>query len=235
MAGFGKQLNTGDSGSRIKLTGDTLVQAAIQRHQQGDLNQAEKLYQIAIQQKTHLVTCLNNLGVIYKQTSRESLAADCYEKAILEDPVFVNTYINYANLLQTQGVIDKALMMSQKAIELQPDSSSALLNHGIILKDLGRFKDAEESIQKSLKNNTTFAEAYCHLGLLYLQMQRYSDARSSLEESLRLGAGNQLAQSTLGRVLLAMGLQHEGLDLLRKSEGVLVFNIYNGMHFRIES
>ena len=93
----------------------------------------------------HLGEALSIAGDVYYQQFRDSKKAyETYEQALLADPDRTSVLNNYAYYLSQEGrKLRKALKMSRRTIELEPDNATYLDTYGWILYLLHRPKEAK--------------------------------------------------------------------------------------------
>lgn len=104
-------------------------------------------------------------GDAYYKMGDYNLSYLSFDAALEIDPN--NSYVlnNYAYYLSEQNErLEKALSMSKKALEAQPESPSYLDTYGWILYKTGRYDEALKYIEKALKNAPTDKEILEHLG-----------------------------------------------------------------------
>jgi tetratricopeptide (TPR) repeat protein len=141
---------------------------------QGRLEEAEKMYQRALQgfEKAwgieHISTLdtVNNLGILYKNLRRLDEAEKMYQRALqgyekawgLEHTLTLNTVNNLGNLYSDLGRLDEAEKMYQRAMEgfekawgLERTSTLTTVNNlGALYAGLGQINEAEKMYQRTL-------------------------------------------------------------------------------------
>ena len=93
----------------------------------------------------HLAEALSIAGDVYYQQMEDSQKAyETYEQALLADPDRTSVLNNYAYYLSLEGrKLRKALKMSRRTIELEPDNATYLDTYGWLLYLLHRPKEAK--------------------------------------------------------------------------------------------
>ena len=93
----------------------------------------------------HLAEALSIAGdVYYQQMEDRQKAYETYEQALLADPDRTSVLNNYAYYLSLEGrKLRKALKMSRRTIELEPDNATYLDTYGWLLYLLHRPKEAK--------------------------------------------------------------------------------------------
>jgi tetratricopeptide (TPR) repeat protein len=94
---------------------------------------------------------------------------------------------NYAYSLSKIGKdLEKALAMSKKTLEQDPDNSAYLDTYGWIHYKLGNTDKAIEYIEKAIDIGGVSAEVYEHLGDIYLEKGNLNSAKIYFEKALDL-------------------------------------------------
>ena len=108
-----------------QISGDILLQNAINYHTQGDLKNAEKAYRTAINSGLLKASLYSNLGMICQATQRTEEAISLYKKAIQINPCQPNAYTNLGGLHKNLGNLNQALASTLKSLDLKPDNPDA--------------------------------------------------------------------------------------------------------------
>ncbi|KAH8587243.1 hypothetical protein B0O99DRAFT_747744 [Bisporella sp. PMI_857] len=142
---------------------------------QGKLDEAEKMYQRALQgyemalgaEHTSTLTTVNNLGNLYTVQGKLDEAEKMYQRALqgyemalgAEHTSTLNTVNNLGNLYRDQGKLDEAEKMCQRALQgydkaLGAEHTSTLNtvnNLGLLYADQGKLDEAEKMCQRALQ------------------------------------------------------------------------------------
>jgi tetratricopeptide (TPR) repeat protein len=142
---------------------------------QGQFNEAEKMYQRALQdyetawgpEHTSTLSTVNNLGLLYWKLGRLDEAEKMYQRALQgkekawgpEHTSTLDTVNNLGLLYADLGRLDEAEEMYQRALQGKekawgPEHTSTLdtvNNLGILYKSLGRLDEAEKMYQRALQ------------------------------------------------------------------------------------
>ncbi len=130
---------------------------AIAYWQQGDLDQAIKMYKDIVRQlpKDHpmLVGCYASLGDLSHAKGDSRAAYSYYKKGLKLDSAYLPILNNYAYFLSEEGKsLGKALEMSRKTIEADPDNSTYLDTYGWILYLTGDYAGAKKYLKEATIN-----------------------------------------------------------------------------------
>ena len=142
---------------------------------QGKLDEAEKMYQRALQgyekalgpEHTWTLDTVNNLGLLYSNQGKLDEAEKMYQQALqgkekalgLKHTSTLNTVNNLGSLYKDQGKLDEAEKMYQRALQgkekaLGPEHTSTLStvdNLGSLYSDQGKLDEAEKMFQRALQ------------------------------------------------------------------------------------
>ncbi|KAN0072346.1 hypothetical protein V8E54_009275 [Elaphomyces granulatus] len=142
---------------------------------QGKLDEAEKMYQRALQEfekalgpgHTSTLDTVNNLGILYVDQGKLDEAEKMYQRALQgkekalgpDHTSTLDTVNNLGNLYANQGKLDEAKKMYQRALQgkektFGPDHTSILnmINDlGLLYKSQGKLDEAEKMYQRALQ------------------------------------------------------------------------------------
>ena len=89
-------------------------------YEQGNLDEAEKQYQKAIQTNPNYVEAHNNLGNIYFRKERFEEALAEYKKTVEIKPDYAQGYFNLGSTYLQQNKPEEAIESFQRALEINP-------------------------------------------------------------------------------------------------------------------
>ncbi|HMK88289.1 MAG TPA: tetratricopeptide repeat protein [Methylocystis sp.] len=133
---------------------------ATARLQQGDLAQAERIYEQILERAANHVEALHFLGVVKARTGRPQLGLELIDKAIALRPAYAEFYSNRGNVLKQLGHLEQALSSYDQTIALKPDYAGAYCNRGLVLQELGRLEEALENYDRAIALRPQFAQAH---------------------------------------------------------------------------
>ncbi len=173
--------NTDNSPSKERL-----INQAFKFHEDGNIQEASKYYQLFINQGYKDERIFSNYAVILKGLGKLRDAELSTRKAIELNPNFADAHLNLGNILIDLGKLKDAELSTRKAIELNPNFANAHLNLGNILIDLGKLKDAELSTRKAIELNPNFANAHLNLGNIMRNLGNLKEAEVSYLKAIEL-------------------------------------------------
>lgn len=175
--------------------------SALSFHQQGELAQAEALYEEILTIQPKQADSLHMLGVIAFQKKEYRKAVDLFGKAIEIYPRHSAFYNNRGNALYELRQLDAALASFDQAIALKPDFADAYANQGMVLYDQGEFKTALASFDKALDLKYDIAKAYYYKGNILHHLNQSGDALSCFDQAIALKPDYAEAYANRGLVL----------------------------------
>jgi tetratricopeptide (TPR) repeat protein len=192
----------------MNLTIDQILNQAINAHQDGKLEEAEKNYKQVIKLKPNHAVAHVNLGNIFQKFGKINDAEVSFKKAIKIKPDFAEAYFNLANLYQFIRSI-KAEASYKKAIEFNPDYFVAHINLGTLFQRLDRCKEAEVSFKKAIKIKPDFAITYFNLGNTQKILNKLEEAEISFKKAIELKPDLTEVYDNLGNIQLELGKYEE--------------------------
>ena len=162
------------------------IQQAIKAHQEGRIEEAERLYHSILENQPTNFHVANNLGVLLQGLSRFDEAEASYRKALEIKPDYEEVHNNLGVLLNDLRRFDEAEAYCRKALEIKPDYEEAHYNLGNTLRDLGRFDEAEASYRKALEIKPDYAKAHNNLGNILRDLSRSDEAEASYRKALEI-------------------------------------------------
>ncbi|MDR1694354.1 MAG: tetratricopeptide repeat protein [Lactobacillaceae bacterium] len=144
---------------------DILFQQALNLHNAGYFDRAEKIYRQILETAPNNPDVLNLMGLIAQVKGIHGEAAGYFYKALKETPKHAPLYFNLAVSLNELGKYYESIDMYNRAIELNPDIAEAYNNLGLIFLHLGEDLKAKEFFSKSIEINPDFADAKANLAL----------------------------------------------------------------------
>ena len=123
-----------------------------------------------------------------------------FDLALQGAPHYATTYHWYSEYLTALGRFDDAIVMINRARELDPMSLTINANLGSILYFARQYDRAIEELHKALRLDHYFLLTHWYLGLNYSKKRMYKEAIAELETARGLSQGSPLILATLGYV-----------------------------------
>ncbi len=211
-----------------------LIDAALQHHMAGQLQQAEAIYKKILAQNPHHPEALHLLGVVYSQYGQNNLAIESIQKAIEQspEPLFYN---NLGVVFQSTGNVEKSIECYEHALQYKPNDAKAYFNLGVAYQALNNADKALHYYQQVLQINPNFAEAYHNIGFIFYQQNQFQEALHCYQQGLRLKPDFPDLQINLGNVYHKLNMFPQAIacyEQLIKTEPTRVtpFNNLGAIH-----
>ena len=154
-----------------------------------------------------------------------SLTANNYSPSKPSKEQIIKRAINF----HIKGDISQATKHYQQLISKGCNDYRVFSNYGIILKDLGKLHDAALSFRKAIKLNPNLAEAHSNLGNILKALGEIDESILNFDRSLTIKPNMPEALVGLAKSLLIKGQYIKALNLLKKGDGTISFDLKNGV------
>lgn len=95
-------------------------------------------------------------------------------------------FLNYGDILEANGKLDKAAKAYRKAIKIKPNFTDALCNLGNIYYDTGEMDEAETLYRKVIRIDKKYQYAYNNLGNILKDKGEYQEAADLFQTAIDL-------------------------------------------------
>ena len=155
---------------------DQAVAIALEQHQAGNLERAERLYVEILRQDAGNVDAMHLLGVLARQGKNPEAAVRMISAAIQRRPDVAVFHYNLAEAYHTLGKREEAIAAYTRALELDPNYSIAHNNLSDLLNDAGRHAEGERAAREALRLDPDNPNALNNLGVALRGLGRHGDA-----------------------------------------------------------
>lgn len=138
------------------------------------------------------------MGIAYSMLDNKIAAIECYDRAILISPSFVEALINRAADLYSIGAYERSASSSKEALKCDPKSPMAWLNLGNAQKSLEQYTDALASYEKALTLNPSYAEAWNNGGDVLAKLGRFEESLKFTLKAIEIQPTYADAHNSLG-------------------------------------
>lgn len=125
-----------------------------------------------------------NLGRLYFYKQETQKSEDSIKKAIMYRGNFVEAYSLLTKLYLSQGNIEYAMSVAERANEVLPENDVIMNNLAILYIKSGEFGSARKIAEDIIRKNTKFAPAYVTLGNIYYLNYKYEMARFIYQKAI---------------------------------------------------
>ncbi|MDC1383913.1 methyltransferase domain-containing protein [Candidatus Puniceispirillum sp.] len=189
------------SNSYLECKLDLLLKGAVERHQKGNLEAANLLYQEILRIDPENTSALQLSGTLACQLQQHDTALNLISKAIFLEPNYVDAYFNRAGVLKEIERYEEALDDYDYAISIKPDYYDAIINRGYILLCLERYDEALAVYNNFISLKPNSVDALINRGVVLQNLQKFSEALIDFKAALFIDPSNQLALYNLGLIL----------------------------------
>lgn len=191
----------------------TKFQQALALHQNGQLAQAQVLYEDLLRTQPQHFDALHLSGVIAAQTKNHRRAVELIGKAIELNPDNAAFYSNRGNALKELKLLDAAVESYSRAIAIKPDYAEAYSNRGLALAELKQLDAAVESFNKAIAIKPDYAKAYFNRGAALAELKQLNAAVASYDKAIAIKPDYAEAYWNKSLALLLGGDFVNGLEL----------------------
>jgi protein O-GlcNAc transferase len=194
-----------------------LFAAAVDRHQTGDLVEAERLYRSILHKLPSHAPTLCNLGALLVRAEKFDEAASCYQMCLAANPGYPDAHFNYGNLLRRVGRFRESATQYQECVKGNPAHASAYFNMGLAFVSLGELVPAAECFRQTVGIDPNHADAYNRLGDVMLRTGHLNDAIEQFRKYVALKPDDARGYNNLGLAIANAGRPAEAVEILHKS------------------
>ncbi|MGI0489742.1 tetratricopeptide repeat protein [Pantanalinema rosaneae CENA516] len=188
----------------------TTLQTALQHYQQGNLQEAERLYRQVLQQDPDQVEALHAIGVIVCQAGQLETAENYLRRAVTLLPQFAQAWGNLGGVVQQRGRVEEAIGYYKQAIALDPLYADAHQNLAVALQEQERLEEAIVHCQQAIALKPQIADLYYNLGFMLRRLNRLDEAIVQYRQAIQRRPDFVEAHKNLGHALLLQGKFPEG-------------------------
>lgn len=184
------------------LTLEQALQAAMARHQAGDLATAEAIYRQILAVQPNHAGALHLLGAVASQSGRNEEAIALIGQAVHaapENPVYQS---NLGEVCRRNGKLEEAIAHLRQAVALKPDFPDAWNNLGSALAQKELLDEAVPCFQRSLASRPNDVPALNNLALAWMKLARATEAIACCRQVAALVPDSAEALNNLGHALL---------------------------------
>lgn len=162
------------------------LRQAMTFQQQGQLAQAELLYQAILKGQPDHFDALHLLGIVRCQQSRYDEAVVFLRRALAIELASAAANCDLGNALQALNRHDEAIASYDQALAIKPDHAETLNNRGSALQALNRHDEAIASYDQALAAQPGYVDALYNRGNALQDLSRHDAAIASYDQALAL-------------------------------------------------
>ncbi|MDZ4850961.1 MAG: tetratricopeptide repeat protein [Pirellulaceae bacterium] len=194
-----------------------MLQTAMQHHQSGQLDVAEKWYREVLSVDPLHTGALHNLGVLASQSGRPKWAIELIEKAIATDSSQAELHVNLGWLLLNDSQFDAAIVGLQKGLQQHPSNSLLYeqLGNAFIAKE--QWSEAAVAYEHVTQLSPEYVEGHNNLGNIYLALKRSDEAIECYKKSLLIAPEVAVTRHNLGNAYASQGNDLNAIEAFRRA------------------
>ncbi len=193
-----------------------LLARASEFQRKGDLRQARRLFEQALDMRPDWPPLLNALGTVLMDMGEHKGAEACFRKASMSAAPYPPALYNMARLCHLSGDLTGAMKYYRETVDAEPGMAMAWNNLGLLLRDAGQAQQAVSCFEKATGTAPDSSEAWNNLGLALEDMERFPDAATAFQKAISLHPGHISALFNLGALELRLGNRNEAAELLER-------------------
>jgi tetratricopeptide (TPR) repeat protein len=177
-----------------------LLQYAIKLHQDGQNQEARKIYLQILGNTPNHENVLNNLGVLEASIGNYFLACDYFTRVTTLFPKNLSAWSKLAVSADLGNHVDIAKKAYNKALKIDPKNIAVLLHFGSFLKRLSINGAAKEIYKRVLAEDPQNLEALNNLGNILLSIGDFNNALSLFNKVIALYGGNEITYNNIATI-----------------------------------
>ncbi len=202
---------------RPQTQANQLFDRARLAYQQGQLQQAEQLFQQVIAQAPQHDEALHLLGLLYSQTGRQTQAIDFIQRSIGVGKHRPEFYNNLGEVWRLMGNLTEAIKNYKQAIEINLFFPDAHYNLANIFKQQGKLNEAVKHYEWALGLNPDYVGAHYNLGNSQLALAKLDEAAASYQRVIELKPDHGKAHYNLGTVFQQQSQRNKAIECYRRA------------------
>ncbi len=160
------------------------IEKAFVCSQKGELDEAIRCYQKAVEIKPDDYAAWGNMGIVHSWKGELNEAIQCYKRVMDIKPDDYKAWQNMGNAYRQKDELDEAIRCYQKAVEIKPDGYEAWFNMSIAYSEKGELDEAIRCYQAAIDIRPELPFAWSNLGVTYLRMGKSAEAIKSCTKAL---------------------------------------------------
>jgi len=188
----------------VTLTPDDALALAIERHQLGQLDDAEVVYKVLLERWPDHPDVLNHMGILQHQRGEHAAALALLRHAVAVAPQVAGIWNNLGNVLRRVAQSDEAEHAFRRSIEIG-ENPEALSNLGNLLRRRKRWAEGEAACRRAIEIAPTFGDAWHHLSLLLIAQGQVPEAVVAASKALLLLPPHKRRRDSYARALVRAG------------------------------
>jgi protein O-GlcNAc transferase len=193
------------------------IEAALEHHRAGRLNQAEAIYRKILAVEPRQPDALHLLGYLAYQVGKHDPAIELIGRAVQLDPDNGNFQHSLGNALAARGLLDQAIAHLTRAVELCPKDFAMVNNLANCLASAGRREESAQRFEQLLALKPDLAEGHNNYSIVLKDLGRIGQAVEHARRASELNGNLSKIWNTFALALHSNGRYNEAIDALRQA------------------
>ena len=163
---------------------ETLLKEGIHAHQTGDLAEAARLYQAALELDADNASAHNNLGFVLGQQQQWPEALTHLRTAIRLNPNLSMAHSNLGQVMVATGQIEEGIEHLETAVSCDSDNATAWDNLARMRLLLGNLEGGEYAASRALKLAPNSPHLLTRLGTAVAAQKRFAEAIQYFQQAI---------------------------------------------------
>jgi predicted TPR repeat methyltransferase len=198
----------------VTMTLEEALAYAVQRHQAGDLDQAEPIYEAVLQRQPDRVEVLNYMGILKHQRGELADAAALMRRLVQLQPEADGVWNNLGNVLMRLGRTDEAADAFERSLGLVP-SAHAWSNLARVFRKRDDLARSEQACLQALALESDHGPATHNLALALILDGRVEAGVAAALRAMQLLPPGQQRRQLYMHLLLLHGETAQAVVILR--------------------
>ena len=195
---------------------DTLIESAERRLADGDLAEAQRLAEQALESEPENWEALFLLGRVERVAGRYEAAAERLERLVERAPAHVGARLELAvarrRLRDFEGAGDELAIV----LHYEPDNAQALFELATMQRERGELDAAIDTFARAVALDPQHAEAQIGLAFVLQAKERYREALEPAERAVELSPRSVFAQNILGFLCVKLEEYDRALEIFSR-------------------
>ena len=198
----------------LTMTLEEALSYAVRHHQAGELDEAEAIYEAALQRQPDRVDVLNWLGILKHQRGDIAEAAALMQRVVRLRPDADGVWNNLGNVLLRLDRMDEAREAFSRSLELAP-SPQAWSNIARIFRKQGDMGRSEHACRQALALDPDHGPATHNLALALISDGRVEAGVAAALRAMQLLPPHEQRRQLYMHLLLLVGAKAQAAVILR--------------------
>ena len=198
----------------VSMSLDEALAHGVERHQAGELDQAEAIYDAVLQRHPGRADVLNWLGILKHQRGDFAASAALLRRVVELEPEADGVWNNLGNVLLRQGEVDEAGAAFRRSIELAP-SAEAWANLARVFRRHQDPERSEQAARHALALAPDHGPATHNLALALILQDRFDEGVATALRAMQLVAPHEQRRQLYMQLLLVSGQPAQAVVILR--------------------